>query len=323
MNNLAIDAAQPAAIERFFRAGLKLQQLRILVRLSQVGQVRKVAEAFHVTQPAISKQIAEMEAALQMPLVQRAGRRLRFTAAGEALLIHGREILHHLEQARIELDSLASGVAGRVTIGAVGTTTPVLAPTAIATFQRHAPNASVSLLESTTDRMFPMLLEGELDLVISRTPPPDQREFDQMPVCRDPIVVVVGNEHPLAYRRTITWKDVHDMPWILPPSDSALGKALAQTLSRQKLQLPQGCVQSASLLAYSVLLERGSLIALLPRSYAQRSVDAGDLAVLPLSLSRLPSQVLLTRRRNHASPVVGLMQRCIEEAGAMMQATYR
>ncbi|CAB3736809.1 LysR family transcriptional regulator [Paraburkholderia rhynchosiae] len=323
MSSLASDTTQPAAIERFFRAGLKLQQLRILVRLAQVGQVRKVAEAFHVTQPAISKQIAEMEAALQMPLVQRAGRRLRFTAAGETLVTHGREILHHLEQARIELDSLASGVAGKVTVGAVGTTTPVLVPRAIATFQRHAPNASVSLLESTTDRMFPMLLEGELDIVISRTPPPDQREFEQVPVCKDPIVVVASKDHPLAYRRTITWKDVHDVPWILPPTGSALDKALVQTLSRHKLELPQGCVQSASLLAYSVLLEGGNLIGLLPQSYAQRCVDASDLEVLPLTLPHLPSQILMTRRRNHASPVVSLMQRCFEEAGATMAVVTR
>lgn len=323
MNIPAGNASQPTAIDRFFRAGLKLQQLRILVRLSQVGQVRKVAEAFHVTQPAISKQIAEMEAALEMPLVQRVGRRLRFTAAGESLVTHGREILHHLEQARTELDALASGVAGRVMVGAVGTTTAVLAPAAISSFQRHAPNAEVALIESTTDRMFPMLLDGELDLVVSRTPPPDQQEFEQVRICKDPIVVVVSREHPLAFRRSLDWKDLSDMPWILAPAGSALDKGLAQTLTRHKLSLPQGCVRSTSLLAYTSLLEGGALLGLLPESHARRSVEAGSLAVLPLLMSNLPSQVLLTRRRNRLSPVIELMQRCFEEAGALTQAGPR
>lgn len=313
------DSKQPAAIERFFRAGLKLQQLRILVRLSQLGQVRKVAEAFHVTQPAISKQIAEMEDALQMPLVQRVGRQLRFTAVGETLVTHAREILHHLEQARIEIDSMASGLAGKVTVGAVGTSTPVLVPTAIAAFQRHAPNATVSLLESTTDRMFPMLLEGDLDLVVSRTPPPNQREYQQTAVCRDPIVVVTGKQHPLAHRRNLSWKDLTGVPWILPPTGSAMAQALEQVLNRYRLVLSTGCVESTSLLVYPILLEAGHLVGLLPQSFAQRSVDVGNAVVLPLPVSNVSSLILVTWRRSHLSPVVRLMHRCLEEAGVLTQ----
>ncbi|HTH75842.1 MAG TPA: LysR family transcriptional regulator [Trinickia sp.] len=311
------DPKHPDAIERFFRAGLKLQQLRILVRLSQLGQVRKVADAFHVTQPAISKQIAEMENALQMPLVQRVGRHLKLTAAGETLVAHGREILHHLEQARVELDSMASGLAGKVTIGAVGTSTPVLVPTAIAAFQRHAPNAAVSLLESTTDRMFPMLLEGDIDLVVSRTPPPNQREYQQAVVCRDPIVVVAGVQHALAHRRSLDWRELAGIPWILPPTGSAMARALDQALARHRLVLPSGCVESTSLLAYPILLEAGHLIGLLPQSFAYRTIDAGNAVVLPLPGSLVSPQILVTRTRNRLTPVVQLMHRCLEEAGAL------
>lgn len=314
------DSKQLDAIERFFRAGLKLQQLRILVRLSQLGQVKKVAEAFHVTQPAISKQIAEMEHALQMPLVQRVGRQLKFTAPGDTLVAHGREILHHLEQARMELDSMASGLAGKVTVGAVGTATPVLVPTAIASFQRLAPNAAVSLLESTTNRMFPMLLEGDIDLVVSRTPPPNQREYQQAAICRDPIVVVAGVQHPLAHRRKLDWRELAGIPWILPPAGSAMAQALDRVLGRHRLVLPNGCVESTSLLAYPILLEAGRLIGLLPQSFAQRTVDAGNAVVLPLPVSHVSPQILVTWSRNHLSPIVQLMHRCLEEAGAAAHA---
>lgn len=302
-------------IERFFRAGLKLQHLRILVRLSQLGQVRKVAEAFHVTQPAISKQIAEMESALQLALVQRVGRRLEFTAAGETLVSHGREVLHQLEQARVALDALACGLAGKITIGAVATVTPVLIPSAIARFRRQAPNASVTLLENTTDRLFPMLLDGEVDLVVSRTPPPAHMSVQEAVVGKDPIVVVCGAQHPLAFRRAMKWADLRGVPWILPPERSAMFQALRDVLERRRLALPAGCVESNSLQASPILLEAGTLVGLLPLSAAQKHVDNGSLCVLPLGLSNVPATIRAVWRGGSVTPIARLMHRCLEAAG--------
>src|SRR6185437_3010689 len=89
-------------IERFFQAGLKLSHLRLLTMFDSLGQIRLVAEKLNVTQPAVSKQLAELEAGLGVPVLTRVGNRLFFTPVGETLMKRGREVFHQLEQARFE-----------------------------------------------------------------------------------------------------------------------------------------------------------------------------------------------------------------------------
>ncbi|MFM0091817.1 LysR family transcriptional regulator [Paraburkholderia sediminicola] len=90
-------------IERFFQAGLKLSHLRLLTLFDSLGQIRLVAEKLNVTQPAISKQLAELEAGLGVSVMTRVGNRLQLTAVGETLTRRAREVFHQLEQARYEV----------------------------------------------------------------------------------------------------------------------------------------------------------------------------------------------------------------------------
>ncbi|WP_020065716.1 LysR family transcriptional regulator [Paraburkholderia caledonica] len=209
-------------IERFFQAGLKLSHLRLLTMFDSLGQIRLVAEKLNVTQPAISKQLAELEAGLGGPVLTRVGNRLFFTPVGEALMKRAREVFHQLEQARFEVDALTSGISGKISVGAVATVMPVFAPELVAELKKHAPHVNVSFYEATSDRLFPMLAAGALDFVLSRTGPPraDTAAFASHAVLNDPIVVVCGREHPLAGRRTIGASDLAGLPWILPPREA-------------------------------------------------------------------------------------------------------
>ena len=83
-------------IERFFQAGLKLNHLRLLTLFDSLGQIRLVAEKLNVTQPAISKQLAELEAGLGVSVMTRVGNRLQLTAVGETLTKRAREVFHQL-----------------------------------------------------------------------------------------------------------------------------------------------------------------------------------------------------------------------------------
>ncbi|MBR8657819.1 LysR family transcriptional regulator, partial [Achromobacter sp. Marseille-Q0513] len=150
------------SIARFFRSGLKLGHLRILVALGDLGQVTRVAAAFHVTQPAISKQIAEIEAALGAPVVRRVGNALEPTSIGLVLIERGREILRQIELARRDVSALSAGAAGHVRFGAVVTIPQPLIAHAVELFIRRAPSASLSFVDSTLDRLLHMMDEGNL-----------------------------------------------------------------------------------------------------------------------------------------------------------------
>src|SRR5690606_41290632 len=111
-------------IERFFDSGLKLQHLRILVTLADLKQIKAVAQAFNVSQPAISKRIAELEAALGIELITRAGQGVDFTPCGNLILDRGREILHQLDHARKGSDTLPAGDATSRPLRVAPTVTP-------------------------------------------------------------------------------------------------------------------------------------------------------------------------------------------------------
>lgn len=261
-------------IERFFQAGLKLSHLRLLTMFDSLGQIRLVAEKLNVTQPAVSKQLAELEAGLGVPVLRRVGNRLFFTPVGETLMKRAREVFHQLEQARFEVDALTSGISGKVSVGAVATVMPVFAPQLVLELKKRAPHVNVSFFEATSDRLFPMLGAGALDFVLSRTGPPraDAAAFASHAVLDDPIVVVCGRDHPLAARRTISAADLVELPWILPPREAPTFLALQEWMHEHGLEFPDGCVQSISLQANEAMIGAYPFLALMPLAVDRKSV---------------------------------------------------
>lgn len=315
---------QEQMVERFFSSGLKLDHLRILVSLADLKQVKRVAEAFHVSQPAISKRIAEMERALGVDLVKRAGQRIGFTPFGHALTTRAREVLHQLHCARKDFDTLLSGKAGSLSLGVVTTVTPVLIPEAVTAFRQRAPNVSLALTEGTADQLLPRLEHGELDLVVGRTAAPSGHPVLRgVAIAHDPLVIVVSRQHPLASRMAPDWQDLKGSQWIVPSPASPVYQALVALLQKHGLDLPAGCVQSVSLIANIGLISRSSLIGLLPKTLAVRHVADGSLFIVPLDISSILGRVHVLWHADRPSPTVSLMRECLEYCGRVYGSSGR
>jgi DNA-binding transcriptional LysR family regulator len=303
-------------VDRFFNSGLKLQHLRILAAFAELRQVRAVAQAFHVTQPAISKQIAEMENALGVDLIQRVGQRAEFTPFGHALARRAREVLHQLHHARKDFDSLLAGATGKLALGVASTVTPVLIPDAIAAFHTRAPNVAVSIEEGTADKLLPLLESGRIDLLIGRTPAPMRHSaFRDASIADDPLVLAVSRRHPLAFRMTPTWRDLEGSQWILPAPDSPVYRELEVLLRKHGMAFPNGCIQSVSLTANIGLIARTALIGLLPRSMALQQAAEGNLAIVPLDISSVLARVYMIWHAERQSPAMELMRESLSYAG--------
>lgn len=299
--------------ERFFEQRLKLSHLRLVTLLASLGQVRLVAEHLHVTQPAISKQLAELQAGLGGPIVTRVGNRLQFTAMGEALLRHAREVLLRLEQARHEVDALSKGLSGSLAVGGVVTVMAMVAPALVLQLKSRAPNLDVSLVEATSDRLFPMLARGELDLLFSRVPPAARLAgvVGEL-VFRDPIVIACGRQHPLAARPRVTPADLKGMPWILPSSESPAFIALDRWMRRHRLRFPPGCVRSNALSTIEKLLKAYPFLTLLSASMARTLATRAEVKVLPLPGASFLDEVWIFHRQPGANPVIKAALDCVE-----------
>jgi DNA-binding transcriptional LysR family regulator len=300
-----------------FQKGITLRHLRALVALSDLKLVARVSEALGVTQPAVSKQIAELEKIVGVPVVIRDRNRLYLTPIGIRLADHARQALGQLDRAAFDIEAMTSGVSGSVSIGVVSSVAPTLLPGTIALFKRSTPQANVSVSEGHFVELLPQLEAGALDLVIARIwQPQELAEIDQMALFSEPIVVVAGRNHPIAQSSEVEWADVINYPWILPQSNSVARQAVDALFASNGLPPPNNTIASLSLALNLELLQAMPALGLLPARLAQAQAARGQTVILPLETQDLLSEARCFWRKDQVSKnaTLSLFLKCLQQA---------
>lgn len=315
--------AAPLAVrpDWFVRSRLKLRQLLLLLRLGETRHLGRAAEDLSMTQPAATRLLRDLEAAFGAELFQRSRRGMAPTAQGEALLRHARILVNGLGRAREELEDIGGGIAGRLRIGTLISTAPVLLPRAIARLKARAPGLRISVQEGTNDLLVAALARGELDLMLGRVlPEPEGAGLAYTVLYEEPFVVVAGRAHALAGRRRIALASLVDEPWILPPPGTAVRQEMDGRFAREAGRQPGNVVESVSLLTNQTLLEEGGMLGLLPEAAARHYARNGLLKVLPVELDRLVGPVaLITRAASAPTPAATEAIRVLTEVAATLQ----
>lgn len=274
-----------------FQKALTLRHLRIIAALAELKLVARVAEALNVTQPAVSKQIADLERIVGMPIVTRDRNRLYLTPVGSRLADHAKQALAQLDRAAFDIEAMASGVSGSVSIGVVSSVAPILLPGAIALFKRSTPEASISVSEGHFVELLPQLEAQSIDLMISRVWQPQELPgIEQVALFSEPIVVVAGRNHPLSLGSDIDWKDAVKFPWILPQANSIARRAVDALFAANGLTPPGNTVASLSMALNLELMREMPALGLMPHRLAQTQAARGEIAVLPLDTRGLLSE---------------------------------
>ena len=303
-----------SALDWYLQINLKARHLHLIVAIDTYRNLTQVADVTHVTVPAVSKSLAELERGLGLTLFSRTAQGLVPTPYGDCLIRHAREMLTILHQARDELKALSSGTEGKVHIGMLPASASVLLPQALSILKQRSPGTNVMVTEGTTALLLPELWQGHLDLVVGRLPPPDTLgSFEERELLEDPVTLVTGRHHPLARRKTLKWSDLQPYPWILPPPGSILRDPLERALEAHGVPLTNNYIETLSVHVVRAHLQVSEFIAVMADTPAND--PAQPLHTLPLSLPRLlrPSGVLWNRNRG-LSPSAQLMVECLEEA---------
>jgi DNA-binding transcriptional LysR family regulator len=305
-------------LDRFFNATLRLNHLRTLAALAQLGQVRRVAEAFHVTQSAISKQIAEIEAGLGETVVRREGNRLVLTPIGQRLTARASDVLQQLDRTRQEIAALRVGLSGGVVLGTVTTVNAWLVPHAIRGLKERAPGVAVTVEEDRADRLLQRVLDHGIDLAVIRMWQPLAHEgLAHRMLMDEAIVITVGAAHPLAGRPQLAWDELMAYPWVVPKAGSAAHAALAALLAGHGHGMPAAPVESTSVTLNVALLAQGTFVGLLPRHLATQLAGEGRVAILPLDTAGLLSETRVYWRNDDHDPARALLLDCLVDASAL------
>jgi len=300
-----------------FQKGITLRHLRALVALSDLKLVARVSEALGVTQPAVSKQIAELEKIVGVPVVTRDRNRLYLTPIGIRLADHARQALSQLDRAAFDIEAMTSGVSGSVSIGVVSSVAPTLLPGTIALFKRSTPQANVSVSEGHFVELLPQLEAGALDLIIARVwQPQELAGIDQMALFSEPVVVVAGRNHPLVQAGDVTWADVAEYPWILPQPNSVARQAVDALFAANGLSPATNTIASLSLALNLELLRVMPALGLLPQRIAHVQATRGETVTLPLDTHDLLSEARCFWRKDQISQnaTLSLFLKCLQQA---------
>ncbi len=308
--------ASPEQVEAFVTRRMSLRQLRVLQALSEAGSLSAAAEVLHVTQPAISKGLSELERALGQALFVRRGRNIRLTPIARRLVELGERLDAQLRRGGEELAALVRGASGELLIGATNAALTEVVCEALGQLKALHPKLAVSVRTHALTGMFEDLRAGRLDLVIARRvddTPPDLVSELLLPTRE---VVAISTAHPLTKQRQLSWETLNDQAWIWP---------LPGTRSRTRrdafwrglgLPLPSNVLQTDDLMLTMGLLRRMPLVTIMPEHIARPAARDGIVKILPLRVDLGLGDLCLWRLNEAPSPLQELMQRLLSQAAA-------
>jgi len=280
---------------------VRLRELRILHKVVQAGSMAKAAQALSMTQPAVSQAIGLLEAALEVPLLERSPAGVAPTAFGAVLLRHALEAADLLADGLREIETLADPGAGEVIVGTSESYIAGGALTAtIAALRTRYPRMRIEVVESNTAAMdFADLRERRVDVMLGRGPresPPD--DVQQTVLLEEPLLIVAGGQNGWAAAPAIGFADLADKPWVLAPAGSAVYELVAAGHRAEGVAMRPPAVTTYSMMLRLQLLTTGEFVTAFPESLVRNCAAAWNLAVLPLRLgSALPVSTFTLRSR--------------------------
>lgn len=264
-------------------ARLKFRQLRLVDVLARVGTLGRAAAELHVTQPAATKILQDLEDLLGTRLFVRTPRAMIPTEIGTHVVDYARRVLIDGERFADGLASLKRGGYGVLALGAIMATASDLLPRAIATLKRERPLMTVRLLAATSDVLAAALARGELDLFLGRIPEPSDRSaFDFEPLASEQLWVFAVASHGLARRDTLDWGDLGGVPWVLQPTSSPMRRRIEATFATAGLPIPENLVETTSIFATLNLVRHANMVSMLPSTIVAPEMARGEFVRLPV-----------------------------------------
>ncbi|MGO2452781.1 LysR family transcriptional regulator [Pseudomonas taetrolens] len=205
---------------------MEFKQLRTFVEVARQGGFTQAAHTLHISQSAVSKQVAQLEHSLATPLFDRLGSHVRLTAAGNVVLLRAESMLRLHRELLSELDDLSHLARGELKLGLPLLGSDALFARLFAEYRRRYPNIQVQLLEGGSLNIEQAVLSGELELGGSLTP--KNPAFAYQPFCDEPLDALLPADHPLAEDGSVRLEQLADTPFLLYQRSFVLNDRLLQ-----------------------------------------------------------------------------------------------
>jgi LysR family transcriptional regulator, low CO2-responsive transcriptional regulator len=256
------------------------RQLRVFSEVARHLSFSKAAQALHLTPPAVTMQVKELEADVGLPLFDRSGKTVSLTTPGEYMLVYARRLLATLKDAQDAAARLKHVEAGTLTIGMVSTAKYFL-PRLLAEFRREHEGVDIRLVEGNREKLVRMLQGNEVDVAVMGRPPRELATRAE-PFAAHPHVFVAPVDHPLVREGgAVSTEALRPFDFILREEGSGTRAALEKFLQQARLE-PRVAMELGSNETIKQAVMAGMGISFLSLHTLQLELDHGLLALLPV-----------------------------------------
>lgn len=285
---------------------LRFRHLQFLDILGRTRNLRLTAEQMHITQPAATKILLDLEEIFDARLFERLPREMRPNELGLFTLRYAASALAGQKKFVDEFNALKQGGHGQLSIGAISGSAARLLTESVSEIQRRRPLLVLKVFEQSSDQLAIWLAERKIDLMIGRFTDDQQRsQFHYERLSHERLLVVGGPRHPLRGQPGLELSKLAHWPWLLYPPSTAVRKVSDDIFGGIGMAPTSSVVETTSFLFALESLQLTDMLSLQPSTLVEKYVEKGLLAHIPVEVpDRMPDYGMLTRMDEVASPSV-------------------
>jgi len=256
---------------------LTIRQLRVYDAVAHHLSYSRAAESLHLTQPAVSMQIKQLEETAGLPLFEQLGKKIYLTEAGKEFLHYCKNILDQLTEAESVLAEMKGVGQGKLKIS-VAETASHFATQLLAEFCRRYPKVSVTLNVTNREGLLSHLARNEMDMVVMGKPP-EELDLQATSFMENPLVIIAPNNHPLAHESSIPLDRLQEETFLVREQGSGTRIAMERFFTEQAIKLTTGTELSTNE-AIKQAVQAGMGLGILSLHTISLELEANRLVVL-------------------------------------------
>lgn len=293
-----------------------VRRLKLFVKLCETRHMQTVANAFGLTQPAVSSALKMLESGCGQPLFERSPRGLLPTQVSQDILLYVRRALNELRHIDADIAALKGSLQGLVTVGALPLGRTRILPEAMVRMVEAHPEVQMATLESPFDILAMELRAGDIDFVLGALRPLDYAsDLHGEELLTEKLVLLAQKEHPLLNEPTIEAHHLLKAQWIFPRSGAPARQQLERYFTSNMMTVPKPIVETGDLAIIRGLLLNSNMIAVVSAHQLEYEIQSGELKELPININQENRPIgLIYRKKCLHSPAAKVLMQKIRDS---------
>jgi LysR family pca operon transcriptional activator len=276
---------KPHTRPAFHGQALRLRQFRIVLAIAEHGSLLKAARALGTSQPAATRVLREVEAAVGVPIFDRLPRGVMANDYGRAFIARARRVLGEIDRVADDFARIADRQTGTLAVGALPSAASGLMPGSLTRFRRAHPSIVVRVVHGRSDQLLPQLAAGSLDVVVGRLYEPQAPDdFRREALYDEPISILCRAGHPVLKRPASAPADLAAFDLLLPSLEQRVGQDVERAVAALGLEPAHPPLRSTSLSFIREMLLGSDSLAVLPRMMLAGDLLRRTVRVVPLAI---------------------------------------